>query len=178
MTFSNVIFLGVSLISSACVMTDCYLIECSNFVGLKCLFDLCVEKRKDFVLHHILVLGMIHYLNQHSDIENLTAMISVILSTEISTIFLALNNLLEDSIVKNVNKMAFLSTFFYYRVYNYSYLLLDKDMNHSFLIHSRNNFEYCQVYTGIYGLFLLNLYWSSLILKKCIKPVNEKDKNN
>ncbi len=93
MTASNVMYLGVSLMSSLCVMTNCYLIECCNLVGLKCLLDLYVEKRKDMIFHHIMVLVMVHYVNQHRDIENINEMVSVMLSTEISTIFLILNNL-------------------------------------------------------------------------------------
>ena len=163
------LYLGVSLIASLCVITNTYLMECSNLVGLKCLIDLYFERKKEMIFHHILALGMIHYMNQHRDIENINEIISVLLSTEISTVFLILNNSLEHSIVKNVNKMVFVSTFFYYRVYNYTHLLLDKNTNSSFLIYSRNNVEYYQIYTTLYGLFILNVYWASLILKKCIK---------
>jgi len=38
------------------------------------------------LLHHILVLSMLHYMNYHSDIENRKEIVSVILSTETSTI--------------------------------------------------------------------------------------------
>jgi hypothetical protein len=129
--------------------------------------DLYVEKRKDMIFHHIMVLVMVHYVNQHRDIENINEMVSVMLSTEISTIFLILNNLLEKSVVKNVNQMAFVSTFYYYRIYNYSYLL-ERNVQTALFIHSRNNFKYCEICLGIYGLFILNLYWSTLILKKAI----------
>ena len=168
-------YLGVSLASSICVMTNCYLIECSNLVGLKCLIDLYVEKKKDMIFHHIMVLGMVYYSNQYRDLENINKIASVLLSTEISTVFLILNNLLEKSFVKTVNKVAFVSTFYYYRIYNYSYLILDKHVQNIFYIHSRNNFDYGLIYTGIYGLFILNLYWGNLIFKKCINLLNKND---
>ena len=167
------IHLVVSLVSSFCAITNSYLIECCHLVGLNCLFDLYSARKKDYILHHILVLGLSHYLNQHNDIENIKEMASILLSTEISTVFLNLDSLLEYSVVKNVNKMAFISTFHYYRIYNYSYLVFNKNVHSAIFIHSRNNFEYCEIYIGIYGLFILNLYWSSLIFKKCIKLLNK-----
>ena len=166
-------YLGISLFSCFCIMTNFYIITCSNIVGVMCLIDFYFVKKKDMLLHHILVLSMLHYMNNHSDIENRKEIVSVILTTETSTIFLTLNNLLENASslvnVKKINKIAFVSSFVYYRIYNYSYyLILDKNIHNTFLIYSRNNFEYCEIYFGIYGLFILNLYWGTLIFKKCI----------
>jgi hypothetical protein len=112
-------------------------------------------------------------MNNHADIENRTEIVSVILSTEISTIFLTTNNLLEMEgnivIAKNINKLLFVSTFFYYRIYNYTYyLILDNNIHKIFYYYSKNNLEFCEIYTGIYGLFFLNLYWSGMILNKAI----------
>ena len=168
----QIMYLGVSLASCVCVMTNSYIIICSNIVGCMCLVDLFFIKKTDMLIHHISVLGMLHYMNTHSDIEIINDSIPIALSTEISTIFLTLNNLLENSsavIIKKINKIAFVSTFFYYRIYNYLYYaVLNKDINDAFYNHSKNNFEYCQIYIGQYVLFILNLYWSSLIFKKII----------
>lgn len=167
---SKYIYIGVSLTVSLCVMANCYLIECCNLTGVKCLIDLRIERNKDMIFHHILVFALIHYLNQHPEIENINEFISLLLSTEISSVFLNLNNLLKNSVVKKVNKMAFVSTFYYYRIYKYSYLLMDKNVYNALIVYSRNKFEYCEIYFGLYGLYILNLYWGGLILKKCIKP--------
>ena len=166
-------YLGISLFSCFCIMTNFYVISCSNIVGLMCLIDFYFVKKSDMVMHHILVLSMLHYMNNHNHIENRIEIVSVILSTEISTIFLTLNNLLENIssffIIKKINKIAFVSTFIYYRIYNYSYyLIMDKNIHNTFFIYSRNNFEFCEIYIGLYGLFILNLYWSYLIFKKTI----------
>lgn len=159
-------YLGTSLFSCLCVMTNSYMILCCNIVGLMCLFDCYFINKKEMLLHHILVLDMLHYLNNHLDIRN--EIVSAILSTEISTIFLVTNNLLDiSSNMIFINKILFFYTFIYYRIYNYSYyLILNKDTHNILYIYSRNNFELCEIYIGIYGLFLLNLYWSCLILKK------------
>ncbi len=167
----DMIFLGVSIMSTVCIVNNCYLIECCNIVALKCVADLFVEKKKDLLFHHIMALTLIHYINQHRDIKPLTDEVSSILSTEISTIFLVLNNYIHNSTLNNVNKLAFVITFYYYRIYNYSYLLLDKNVNSALYIYSRNNFEYFEIYTALYGLFLLNIYWGTLILKKIINTI-------
>lgn len=78
--------LGISLFSCFCIMTNFYIIICSNIVGFICLIDFYFVKKKDMLLHHILVLSMLHYMNYHSDIENRKEIVSVILSTETSTI--------------------------------------------------------------------------------------------
>jgi len=163
------VYLGMSLISSFCLMTNLYVIPCSNMVGIMCLLDFYFVKKKDMILHHTIVLALTHYMNQH-DIENKKEIVCVVLSTEISTIFLTTHNILDTNIVvKNINKLFFISTFLYYRIYNYSYLLLDNTIHNTLYTYSRNNFEYCQIYVSLYGLFLLNLYWTCLIFKKCIK---------
>ena len=120
----QIMYLGVSLASCVCVMTNSYIIICSNIVGCMCLVDLFFIKKTDMLIHHISALGLIHYLNIHSDIEIINDLLHVALSTEISTIFLTLNNLLENIYIKKINKIAFISTFFYYRIYNYSYYLI------------------------------------------------------
>lgn len=162
--------LGISLYSFFCVMTDFYVIPCSNIVGIMCFIHLFYVKKNDMLIHHISVLSMIHYMNTHDDIENRKEIISVILSVKTSTIFLALNYLLENSSavnLKKINSVAFVSTFIYYRIYNYSYyLILDKNIHNTLFIYSKNNFEYCEIYIGLYGLFSLNIYWLCLIFKK------------
>lgn len=169
----QLLYLCISMVSSFCVMTNFYVIPCSNFVGLMCFIDFYFVKKKDMLLHHFLVLCMLHYMNNHNDIENRSEIVSVILSTEVSTIFLVTNNLLENTgnmfIAKNINKFVFILTFLYYRIYNYTYyLVLDNNIHKIFYYYSKNNLEFCEIYVGIYGLFILNLYWSGMIFNKVI----------
>jgi hypothetical protein len=174
-------YLGISLFSCFCIMNDFYIITCSNIVGLMCFIDFYFVKKKDMLLHHTLILSMLYYMNNHSH-ENRKEIVSVILSTETSTIFLTLNNLLENTSlvnVKKINKIAFVISFVYYRIYIYSYyLILDKNIHNTFFICSRNNFEYCQVYIGLYGLFFLNLYWFCIIIKTIFKNIYIKTGEN
>ncbi len=170
------VYLGISLISWFCTITKLYIIPCSNFVALMCLFDLFYLKKKDMIFHHILVLLMIHYMNNHSNVKNREEIILPILKTEISTTFLIINNLLENKsnmgIIKNINRIIFVYCFIYYRIYNYLfYLILVIDYDNVFLNYSKNNFEYFEIYFSIYGLFILNLYWCRLIINKIISKL-------
>lgn len=171
----QIVYLSVSLLSSGCVACNCYLVECCNIVGLMCLFDFWFVKKKEMMLHHVFVLLMVHYMNTHRDITNRDEIISTLLRTEISTIFLTLNNLLQDTscalILKNVNKLSFVSTFVYYRVYNYSYrLILNPHIHDTFFVYSKNNFEYGEMYVAMYGLYIVNLYWTLLIVQRICFP--------
>lgn len=182
------VYLSVSIFSSVCVFTNCYIIMCSNIVGVMCFIDLFLIKKKDMVIHHIFVLIMIHYMNSHSEIENREKIVSVILSTEISTIFLIMNNLLNRNSIENydkynkiivttVNRLFFISTFMYYRVYSYYVsLIANKEIHNTLFIYSKSKFQLFEIYLGIYGLFILNLYWTIFIfikLKKSIKSSDE-----
>ena len=165
-------YLGIALFSSFCSITKFYVIPCSNMVGLTCLIDFYFVNKKDMMLHHTIVIAMTHYMNHH-DFEIKKQIVCIVLNTEISTIFLTTHNLINSAsnivVFKNINKLFFITTFVYYRIYNYSYLLLDQNIHTTLYNYSRNNFEYCEIYASLYGLFLLNLYWSYLIFKKMHK---------
>ena len=164
------IYLGISLFSSFCSITEVYIIPCSIIIGTMCLIDFYFVKKKDILLHHSFALAMIYYINTHEYNTNITTLTAIILRTEISTIFLILNNLLKNNNLKKINKIVFVLTFFYYRIYNYLYyLILNKNVHTNILVYSRNNFEYYESYIGLYGLFSINVYWSYLIIKKIFK---------
>ena len=185
------VYLSVSVFSTFCVYTNCYIIICSNLVGMMCFIDLFLIKKKDMIIHHLFVLIMLHYMNSHTEIENREKIVSIILSTEISTIFLIMNNLLNRNninnienydkfnklIVTNVNRLLFITTFMYYRVYTYYVCLLsNKEIHNTFFVYSKSKFQLFEIYFGIYGLFILNLYWTVFIfikLKKSIKSSDE-----
>jgi len=172
------VYLSISLISFCCIINNFYIIPCSNIVGIICIIDFYFVKKKDMLLHHIFVLGMLHYINNHNTIEYRENLVTIVLKTEISTIFLITKNLLDTSnniIFKNINNIAFIITFFYYRIYNYGYyLILNKHINTIIHNYSKNNFEYLEIYLCIYGLFILNLYWLSLIFNKLKEKMYKK----
>jgi hypothetical protein len=185
------VYLSVSIFSILCVYTNCYIIICSNIVGAMCFIDLFLVKKRDMVIHHLFVLIMTHYMNTHSEIENREKIVSIILSTEMSTVFLIINNLLNRNNINNienydkynkilvttVNRLFFVTTFMYYRVYSYYVsLIANKEIHNTLFIYSKSKFQLFEIYLGIYGLFILNLYWTIFIfikLKKSIKSSDE-----
>lgn len=172
----QLVYLSTSLLSTYCVMTNTHLVGCCNAVGVMCLIDFCFVKKRDMMLHHLLVVFLVHYTNTHLHNPYSNQIITVILSTEMSTIFLTLNNLLDvDSIFKQINKAAFLSTFLYYRLYNYPYqLMLDPNVRASYCIYSNNVLEHWEISGSIYVLFMVNVYWTFLIADKVVGEMYKK----
>ena len=173
------LYFGVSLVSSLCVINNFYTVTCCNIVTTMCLFDFYYVKKKDMLLHHVCVVMLGHYMNTHPVLEYRNEIISVVLSTEISTIFLTTKNLLDITGYKTIarwricpfrtiNNYMFVFTFLYYRIYNYSYLIFNKKINDDLLLYSKNNLELFEIYFGMYVLFIVNLYWSSIIFKKIL----------
>lgn len=168
-------YLSISAGSTICIFNDYDVIKCSNIVGFMCLVDFYFVKKLDMIFHHVLVLMAIHYMNIHPEIENRKDIVTAILSVETSTVFLTLRNLVStsnSSLLKNCINYLFISTFFYYRIYNYyCCLITDKNTHVQFNKYSKNTLSLYQIYTGVYGLFILNLYWSSLILNALSKKL-------
>ena len=148
-----------------------YLSLCSNAVALACLVDYWRIEKRDMQIHHILVLFLADYMNRHTFIEDREAIISTILSSEISTIFLSLHSILPKKWVwiGALNNALFISTFFHYRIYVYSQeLVFNPNVHATFLFSSMGWIQIIQIYIGVLGLFVLNLYWARMILHKCI----------
>jgi hypothetical protein len=159
----NYIYLTVSLVSGYCAMTNTHIILCSNMVGVLCAGELFFLKTKDAILHHILVLFIVHYINNHTELEYI---VRDFLKTEISTIFLILRDLIGRH---PVNDVCFVTTFMYYRIYKYSGMLLNPHLHKTLLIHSKTQYELCEIYMSMYLFFMLNVYWASLIVRKLCK---------
>lgn len=161
------IYFSISAGSTICIFNNFDVIQCSNMVGMMCLVDFYFVKKLDMIFHHVLVLMAIHYMNTHPEIETRKEIVKALLSVETSTVFLTLRNLVSTSnnrLLKNSIDYLFIYTFFYYRIYNYYCLITDNNTHLQFNTYSKNTLYLYQIYTGVYGLFILNLYWSGLIL--------------
>jgi hypothetical protein len=140
----------------------------------------------DLIIHHIAAISIIHSSIICTSINsNLLPIfysndqfpfyVTIIYSTELSTLFLIFKSLANQFKIKNkltaINDLLFLTTFVYTRIYLYSrYLILNKQMYNLFqenLSPLYNNIICASVYT----LYILNLYWFSLIIKKLVKSL-------
>ena len=165
----QVVYFSVALFSTCCVVSNTCLPLCAKVITGMCVADLYFVKKKDMIVHHLLVISMLHSMHNHSGNPNINQMTSAVLSSEISTVFLTLNNLIDNSRIKPLVKLTFFLTFVYYRLYNYSYyLLLDREMRNSYLVYSANSYVHWEICISIYGLFLVNVYWSLVIMEKTL----------
>jgi len=126
--------------------------------------DLFYSDEFDILLHHYIVICFITSIIGLPPADYLLEARTII-NVEISTIFLALNNLIRDkhisvpSVVSNANKILFALTFTKYRVWDFYWV---------FII--RRPFPSDITMGSLYSLFLLNMYWFCLICRKVLKP--------
>jgi len=123
--------LSVSGISTVCILTKYNLIYCSYFVGVFCIFDLYYVvkiKKIDIIIHHLLVITLIYFLfSSKIDDSQKLPIVETVLSTEISTNFLILKNILPgitslpSSVVhiNNFNSAPANDTTFYFQTLSY-----------------------------------------------------------
>lgn len=135
--------------------------------------------KKEMVLHHLLTMSAISFTFLHNmSIYDSSHIYLAMLSTELSSIFYIFNYWMSDlngtfmKIVKSINFILFTATFTKLRVYDYYYFVANPE---TYTILSKytgeNVFNYLHAYSGVFGLFILNLYWFSIICKKIYKSV-------
>lgn len=142
----------------------CILLHVPAVVLCQLVVDLCLIKRFDLLVHHIAAMGVIgfyiFYLPPLPPIY-----LSVLVSTELSTIFLIIDNVL-GSFPKKINGILFVASFLYTRIYLYSkYLLFDPAL-HEKTVPLDSIGATVVFFSCIYGLFGVNTFWAVKILKK------------
>ena len=111
---------------------------------------------------------------------------TIVCGVELSSLFLIFRSLTEQFKIKNklttINDILFLTTFTYTRIYLFSkYIILDKKFNDilidnlslttSFTITPYILSDNIIMQGSLYTLYILNLYWFSLIIKKIVKSL-------
>jgi hypothetical protein len=104
-----------------------------------------------------------------------------IFNTEISTVFLIIKEWMDEYnfkknvttiILYNINDLLFLSSFFKLRIYDF-YNLFQNPQTYKIVngYTKENLITNASVYIGLYGLFIVNIYWFSIICKKLYKQI-------
>lgn len=148
----------------------------SQIIYRQCIFDLLLCT-PDLALHHLFVLGLIHPFLTTPGIEmHAHNEMSIILSTELSTIFLVFRNIIpaKYKTLNAINNVLFIVTFAYTRLYNYSTQLIYNEPLHNKLIMHLPHSKSTLLITSLYGLFFLNIYWAAIILKTIVKQFKSK----
>lgn len=177
--FSDAQQMAISAYSLFCIWTKSatHLHACTNLIGLTCLLDFRKSRPPDIIFHHIVTMLMTtfiecHKMSIHQSPYRVYDVIRTILAIEIPTILLAVEKYIssERAKVKVAVQSTFAALFFYYRIYCYvRYIILNAEAKRAIDSTVPRQVDRVHIYGGIYGMFLLNVYWFSVILKKGMK---------
>jgi hypothetical protein len=162
-----------------------YLHITNLIVSIHVFSDLFLTKNSDMILHHIFSLLCLSfkYVNNVS-FEDDSLIILTTLNTEMSSFFYVYKLLLEEKkqfiltkISKNMfdkisilNDLLFFSSFLKLRIINYYYNLIHNEHIYiSMHKYTKTIIHSLHFYIGSHGLYLLNIYWFMIILKKMYK---------
>jgi hypothetical protein len=137
-----------------------------------------LSNKIDIIIHHSFALLMYSNIYIFSvSKEDFLEFFKTIILLETSSIFLIINKAISKKkmninvYLKKINDFLFIGTFFYYRIYYYYYYILRHNgLLEMYLFKYGNNVAIRNVfYFNIYGFYLLNVYWSLLIILKICK---------
>jgi hypothetical protein len=132
-------------------------------------FALCTQ---DLAIHHVNVIGLIAiYQNNPQLLQTTTDLLSTIVSTEISTIFLIAKPYIKAPTTQTINNLLFITTFFYTRIYAYTTQLIYNPHLHQTFYNTIPLVDYLLMETFLYGLYIMNLYWGAIIIKTICKQL-------
>ena len=137
--------------------------------------DLFFTKNMDHRIHHTLCMSMFYYLwNVDAPYESSVPIFYRLFNMEFSTIFLVGTHWIRHPTLAAINQLCFVVTFAKYRIYDYYWYLVDYPSivhQHVQTYASNNVWLSGCIHITIYGLFALNLYWATIILKVLYKPL-------
>lgn len=154
----------------------------SKVVVFHAIVDLFFLKSIDVIFHHFLILGFAIYGYYYKiDLDSIYYVLYYFLNVEISSIFYIFKYWIpEDTNIFIINGLFFYGTFFKYRIYDYYLHIIKKNLYIIIDKYSHSNYFLSGILiTSTYGLFILNLYWFSILTKilfkmfwnKTFKPV-------
>ena len=142
----------------------------------------------ELVIHHILgYLSCQYILENNIDFMQNNKIYKTFFNTELSTIFLSIKLLIDwyktdiektkyNKLIKiyyPINDLIFLYLFYKLRIYDYFYNIIQNENTYIEIYNNINNsiIKNIKIYSSIYGLFILNIYWFSIICKKLYKTI-------
>jgi hypothetical protein len=170
--YKTVSQLFLSFISLLTIYFNDYYLYATNLIGIFFLIEIYVDNSKlDYLLHHLFGLCIVYSSNICVMNDVNIFVIRNVLIVELSTIFLVLNKYITDEnyILKNINKFLFVSTFIYTRIYTFGKNIIFNDIIMNNIIETNyNEINLAIINIGLYGLFIVNIYWTILIINKII----------
>ena len=146
----------------------------AKLIIVQCSLDLFLNEKPDILFHHVITISMAYFSVSQFAVNYLAIQLpyAVIISTEISSFFLVLNQYSkEKTLWTSINSVCFLLSFFYTRIYLY--------LKHVIFNREYMDFisEMLSVHTNmwhgfiIYSFLFINMHWSSIMVKTIYKKI-------
>lgn len=184
--YERVSSFSIALLSTLCLLSyritnDIYILKVLPYIIFVYLFlDLSIAKG-DAILHHIFTLICCYNNIKYFVNDTYHLHFMPLFNTEISTIFLIIKLWMDGytgkksalfNVLSGINDFLFLSLFFKLRVCEFygliqnpeTYVLINNNISPDLLTN-------VSLYIGLYGLFIVNIYWFSIICKKLYKKI-------
>lgn len=138
-----------------------------GFTLIDTIYNKDINTKPEYLFHHFLVLSSYGTFQYYKYNDFLDITVKPLLSFQISSIFLSINETYKKNYYydkyKIINLILFLSSFIYFRLYSYYYIIVSPQF---YLFLNKYN-------KGLiiipYLFFLLNTYWFIGIIRKIIK---------
>lgn len=147
------------------------------YVGLHAFIDFFIVKGNDLRLHHLFILGTLFY-NSFYEVsrEDKFPVVYCLLKTEISSIFYVLKYWLpKNSMLYNINNLMFYLGFLKFRVIDFYTEVIQSNYMFDTILSkysTKNVLISALLIFSIYGLYILNLYWFTIINKIIYKQIS------
>ena len=184
--YENVSSFSIGLLISLCLLSykvtnEIYILKTLPYIIFGYLFlDLSIAKG-DAILHHIFTLNCCYNNIKYFVNDSYHIHFIPLFNTEISSIFLIIKIWMDGytgkksklfNILSGINNLLFLSLFFKFRVCDFygliqnpeTYVLINNNISPDLLTN-------VSLFIGLYGLFITNIYWFSIICKKLYKQL-------
>jgi len=158
-----------------------YLDYASKLICVHIIIDIFYTKKIDMLLHHLFVLLFTSFKYLHNTPpEDDWFIVSCLLNTEISSFFFVFKIWMDEFSVQSkgmkvliyINDLLFFFSFCKFRLYDFYHQIINNSQAYIFAANYSNTLlNILHIYSGVYGLFLLNLYWFMYLLKKFYKVV-------
>ena len=150
-------------------------------VGVHAVIDFVFNKSIDLKIHHSFIVGVILYNYYYNVcVDDRFLFLYSFLKTEISSIFYVLKYWIpEKSVLSSINNVVFLLSFLKFRILDVYYEIIEPNeilvpIAKYSPVHSVTNLAMTSIFlASCYGLFILNLYWFSILTKIIYKMITK-----
>jgi len=137
--------------------------------------------KPEIKIHHMLGIAVLAFKMYYRDtIVDDSNVVLALYKTELSTFFYIFKCLMDtynikSTILTTMNNSLFFATFFKYRIYDYFFDVIINPITYSVLDTYSGGSRESVFFAcgGIYGLYILNIYWFSIMCKILYKPINQ-----